>query len=758
MLTVVSGGLQLDSAILLFSLSSTRRISAKIFMAGRTLPPSHSPMNGYDAMEDSLSGFELVDHRHAESDGDLVLPASSDNVSLFTSSSAPSVSHFDSGSEADLASPPCSPPRSPTLSASQFLFPDPVASFAGHLAGAHPAQLSTSQSTQRPAQPLYSECSLPASSSSQISTVRAASERRILSRDTITNHVSETAFALGSMPRGSFLDHRWTPVPSDALSHLQPESDALWARPAASASTVSPHQAYTFPPPSFSERTSSTVEPAWLSRTRRWISRPPSEFLPTDTQPSVSGSRADLRPKDPWVTDDVNSKEKVPVSTLRSHPTAKTWLLLLIVTLLVGFHSEPLLDYAKSTASVSASRLLNGLPYRSSCAASRTSNDVQIQQSVTSYPGLTELDVQSAVKQHIAQFALSIAAIPKKDIDTHGKEVSMDQGMQSVQNVRSAHVQSSALPQNTPIPVTPRIQSDQALTQDPKCVPNASRGKNQRYRDWISMLQNQVSQVEEALPVLPETSALIDAASVSWNFWLAELDRYMVGNLRPALLSARQQAAEAARLTSEYHDKTVQPALESLRAKAQDVARVTSDNLYEAARTTSKFAEEHVQPALQSLHQTARDAARATSESLYEAARTTSKYGEDSVQPALQSLHKTARDAAVSTSYKLNQAAAQFRAEVAETVQHLKKTSKIDLEAIGLDDYLGFTINTFNHVQDSPFVGNCREMASGASRSVEQRARQAGRLIRSSWLNSQDVFAHSQSDERKFATSSSFRF
>lgn len=203
------------------------------------------------------------------------------------------------------------------------------------------------------------------------------------------------------------------------------------------------------------------------------------------------------------------------------------------------------------------------------------------------------------------------------------------------------------------------------------------------------------------LPVFPplsKSSHLNNATTTSWEYWLAELDSYYQIVLRPALLAAKQQAYEAARLARRYNQERVWPAFASLRKEARDTARpalsLLRQQTAQTAQRTARYHDEVIVPALAQLRSQAADAARTTSDELTRAAKRPAEYREEVIVPALKLYRIQAMEGAKITAEGLQKAAKMFAEEAAGTVQQVKKSTGFDLEALGLNEYLGFWICT----------------------------------------------------------------
>ncbi|SPO29030.1 uncharacterized protein UTRI_05604 [Ustilago trichophora] len=200
------------------------------------------------------------------------------------------------------------------------------------------------------------------------------------------------------------------------------------------------------------------------------------------------------------------------------------------------------------------------------------------------------------------------------------------------------------------------------------------RSKTRRYATFAGQMSFQMRPDIPVLPFTSDSSYLDNATTTTWAFWLAELHKYMV--LQPALLAARTQAFEAARLAHRYHHEQLLPALASLREHAVHTAQRT-------AEFTAQYSEEQVRPAFAFVREQASQTAQRTAE-----------YHEKVVAPAFAQFRKQAIMAAKSSSEGLNKAAQRFSSEAAQTVQQVKDATNINLDALGLDEYAGFVLTT----------------------------------------------------------------
>lgn len=180
-----------------------------------------------------------------------------------------------------------------------------------------------------------------------------------------------------------------------------------------------------------------------------------------------------------------------------------------------------------------------------------------------------------------------------------------------------------------------------------------------------------------------QSTYLENATTTTWAFWLAELQNYNRLVLKPAFASARQQALEAAQLARRYHQEQVLPAIASLREHAKHTAQQMED-------LAARYNQEQVRPAFAFAREQAAHTAQRTAE-----------YREKVLRPAVKQFRHQAMEAAKTTQQGLNKAAKRFSSEAAATVQQVKGATNIDLEAIGIDDYVGFMMDTFSTMKQN---------------------------------------------------------
>ncbi|CDU23626.1 uncharacterized protein SPSC_02255 [Sporisorium scitamineum] len=308
--------------------------------------------------------------------------------------------------------------------------------------------------------------------------------------------------------------------------------------------------------------------------------------------------------------------------------------------------------------------------------------------------------------------------------------------------------------------VVRQLPANPSKVQRPVRAPDArlKQAKSRRYAAFAGQLAFNLHHDLPVFPSVPGSSYLDNATTTSWAFWSAELDSYYQLFVRPAILAAKQQAYDAARLAQRYHQQQVLPAFACFRQHAFHTAQRTADFTmqykedqlkpaitfvrHQAAQTAKRTADYHQQvvfPALAHFRHRAAGAAKAGSDGFSEAAKRfsstaqrttefTTQYSEGHLRPAfvfvreqaMQTAKRTteyhgkvlvpamaefrlqAVEAARTTSKGLNKAAKRFSSEAAGTVQQVKEATHINLEALGMDEYVGFMMSTFRSIGQSP--------------------------------------------------------
>ncbi|EST08248.1 hypothetical protein PSEUBRA_002339 [Kalmanozyma brasiliensis GHG001] len=243
-------------------------------------------------------------------------------------------------------------------------------------------------------------------------------------------------------------------------------------------------------------------------------------------------------------------------------------------------------------------------------------------------------------------------------------------------------------------------------------------GKRRRYSALAGQLPFKMPSDLPVFPPKSRSSYLDNATTTSWDFWLAELDNYYRLAVRPVILAAKEQAYEAARFAHQYHHEQLVSTFATLRKQAISTAQRSikfasqykeerirpayayfREHTAQTAQRTARYHEDVLIPALAQLHSQAAEAARTTSDELNRAAKRTAEYHDKVVVPALAQFRVQAVEAAQTTSEGLNKAAQKFSIEAAGTVKQVKEATNIDLEALGVDAYVGFMITTLQSVK-----------------------------------------------------------
>lgn len=364
------------------------------------------------------------------------------------------------------------------------------------------------------------------------------------------------------------------------------------------------------------------------------------------------------------------------------------WFVAVLVTVLVGFKSSSILGYTYPMSSLQAMQAVH-FEWSTKFAAPVVSSNL-----ITATANAPAASVRSSA---------SVALAPKPSPSS----LTLLNTQQPEKPVRPKQ-RTKGSDNNTRIPEKPRALSLQAAASTPKALSvvsqssvagpstasaarrsvrasNASirRSKGSRYADLARQKVFQLGSDSPVLPFKPHHSYLDNATTTTWAFWLAELQNYEQLVLRPAISAAKQQAYEAARLARQYHKEQLLPAFASLREHAVYTAQRT-------AEFTAQYNEEQVRPAFIFV----RDQAAQT-------AKRGAEYHEKVVIPALAQFRQQAKEAAKSTSDGLNKAAKRFSSDAAETVQQVKEATQINLEALGVDEYVGFMMHTFKSMSDN---------------------------------------------------------
>ncbi len=263
-----------------------------------------------------------------------------------------------------------------------------------------------------------------------------------------------------------------------------------------------------------------------------------------------------------------------------------------------------------------------------------------------------------------------------------------------------------------------------------KALPNGpciiTRQRARRHRNPLAARVPYVPVDRPVFPLLSDASSIGDATTTSWDYWLDQLDSYYHVVLRPSIVEASQHAAHAARQARRFHQEIVVPALQK---HAVGPAHRTADQASKAARRAHGYHQQHLLPALANLqkhtlrtaHHTAEWTAQYNRDQLrpalafmqqqtMETARKSADYQRTVVGPALVQLGAQSIEAAKTTSHGLNKAAKRFSLEAAQTVKHVRHATNINLEALGVDDYVGFLKSTWKSLtNDLAFCSHHQE-------------------------------------------------
>ncbi|GAC94567.1 hypothetical protein PHSY_002140 [Pseudozyma hubeiensis SY62] len=399
------------------------------------------------------------------------------------------------------------------------------------------------------------------------------------------------------------------------------------------------------------------------------------------------------------------------------------WLVALVAAMLLGFKSSSLLGLSPRAhiaqyESIAKFATPSQHPLTNAAVlATRPASSL----GVTSSPSASSLATNKTTKQARA-YAIPGCAVQKADPATKGLTV-----------------------------FTPSW-SHSSKVRDPVKSSNlgSKNARAKRYAGFAGQLAFNLHPDSPVFPSLPRSSYLDNATTTTWAFWLARLDDVYERSLRPAISAAKDQIFEAARLVQQYHRDQVLPTYACLRQHAliaaQRTAEVTSHynqdqvrpafafvrgHAAKSAQRSAKYREKVILPALAQFRRQAADAAKSTSEELHKAAkrtaRMTSQYSEQQLRPAFASIYQQATeaaqhtveyrekvvapalaqfrlqaiDAAKTTSEGLNKAGKRFSDEAGPTVQQFKEVAYVNLEALGVDEYVGFMLTSLRAATQS---------------------------------------------------------
>lgn len=370
-------------------------------------------------------------------------------------------------------------------------------------------------------------------------------------------------------------------------------------------------------------------------------------------------------------------------------PKSKTvWLVAVLVTVLVGFKSSSMLGYnnTQRASSLQAQRAVHLESSTKFAAPAISSNVVSLGASASGTLARPSAFLALAPKPSPSSLTLLNAKSSENSVRQKQETKAFDKGS-NPENNRSASLQATA---STPKALSVVAQSSagpSTASAARRCVKASNAfvrpSKNSRYASLAKQKIFQLSPDMPVLPLKPNNSYLDNATTTTWAFWLTELQNYEQLVLRPAILAAKQQAYEAARLARRYHKEQVLPAFATVREHVVHTAQRT-------AEFTAQYNEEQVRPAFDFVCEQATQTAQRTAD-----------YHEKVVVPALAQLRQQAREAAKTTSDGINKAAKRFSSEAAGTVQQVKEATQINLESLGVDEYIGFMMHTFRTMSDN---------------------------------------------------------
>ncbi len=360
------------------------------------------------------------------------------------------------------------------------------------------------------------------------------------------------------------------------------------------------------------------------------------------------------------------------------------WLVLLLTTVLIGFKSSSYLHNGQQ-ASSSLATLNVDSKWITKFAAPAS----------TPYPAFHHLRPIDPIPQASSSKALAPKPSPSS-LSVVDREPSTQATQQKQTSSKQKHVEVSS--KEVPVALQPVTNSAKSLTlaaplsvksivrQYPYRVSSVSKLK--RKAPFPSRWTMQTSPDMPVFPIKVDSFYLDNATTTTWAFWLAELNNYHQLVLRPALMAAREQvtaareqAKEAARVARRYHQEQIQPALASLREQAVYTAHRT-------AEFTAQYKDERLRPAYAFVREQAGQTAQRTTE-----------YREKVLKPAVAQFRQQAMEAAMTTSKGIDKAAKRFSSDAAVTVQQVKEATNLNLEAIGIDDYVGFMLGSFKSMK-----------------------------------------------------------
>lgn len=357
-----------------------------------------------------------------------------------------------------------------------------------------------------------------------------------------------------------------------------------------------------------------------------------------------------------------------PLRTLLMRAPRPVWIVIILATILVGFRSSPVPGYPWSSSKSVATDNVN--PDWASKFAAPVANSATGHHSSRA----------SASSLPVSPLALAVSPQPSNVATSrvHQKHHAEQKGG----TLQGAKVRASRKMSSVAIQATTSISKSLTVVRRPI---NSSTvlHRSGRYAATAGQIAFQVNPDLPVLPTQSDSSYLDNATTTSWSFWLSELQSYHQLVLAPAIFAAREQAREAARMAQRYHQQQVLPAFASLREHAINTAQRT-------AEFTAQYNDEQVRPAFAFVRQQAAQTAQRTAQ-----------YHEKVVVPALAQFRVQTIEAAKTTSDGINKAARRFSSEAAETVNQVKEATQVNLQTLGVEEYVGFMMNSFHSFKTS---------------------------------------------------------
>ena len=380
-------------------------------------------------------------------------------------------------------------------------------------------------------------------------------------------------------------------------------------------------------------------------------------------------------------------QEKQPVSKLPVRPTTvaarrAAWLVALFAAVLLGFKSSSMLGFHPQASTSLGTSTVDATLYTKFASPPPSPTAASASASQRAPPGAFSLRTAPAALSS-SPSSLSLSCVSQQPCGRfrrkRGKAKPRDADATRPRPC-SVALQDTA---SNGLSVIKRPFTSLGFLESPtrRSTAPVCRTRSARYAAYVGQKIFQLHPDSPVLPLTADTAYLDNATTTTWAFWLAELHNYYSLVLRPALLAARTQTIQAARLARRYHQQQVLPAFASLCQHAVQTAHRT-------AVLGAQYNQEQLRPALAFVREQATQTAQRTAE-----------YHGKVFAPAMEQFRQQATEAAKTTSHGLNKAARRFSAEAAETIQQVKEATHLDLEALGVDEYVGFMMHTFKAIK-----------------------------------------------------------